>query len=191
MKKQLFFLLLFAVCSVLGAEAVENYLDTPTKLSFNGTDYELGWSSHPRDYQYLQEYFPEGQTPENFTEMLSIWMLVGDFPANVWIQNLAASYNERKQWDLCCNFQMYENGGEHMLDCILGESADNEMKLVEFNIYRCKNIFVGGHPAIIICFFTCQGKDEDITPFLMALREDRMKYLVAMANFEFPEVSIR
>ena len=191
MKKLLAFLALLLGCISFETKAADNFLHTDNQLTFDGTKYTLGWSSHPRDFQYLQEYFPEGQTPDDFTDMLSVWLFVGDFPASVWIQSVAISYRERQKTDKCCHYQIYENDGEYMLDSLLGESADGLMTKVEFNVYRCKNIVVGDKEALLICFYSNQATDDNITPFLQNLKHRRPALIQAMSAFPLPQVSLQ
>lgn len=191
MKKLVQLMVLLFCCVTFGAQAADNYLHTDKKLTFDNTKYYLGWSSHPRDFQYLQEYFPKGQTPEAFTDMLSVWLFVGDFPADQWIQNMVNSFTERQKTDKVCNFQAYSNEGEYMLDCLLGESADGKMTSVGFNIYKCKNIEVDGKSALLICFYSGQAAGESITPFLKGLQERRPLLINSMINFEWPKISFK
>lgn len=188
MKKTLQILLLIVLCVTIDTHAVENYLNTPNTLTFDNTEFILGWSSHPREIQYLQEYFPKGQSPENFKDMLSVWVFVGDFPAKQYIQNMANNYEERKKTDKSCNYQIYENDGEYMFDCLLSEDDGKIVNAIEFNIYRCKNTRIDGKKVLLICFYSQQAKGDDIMPFLTDLKELRGKLIVAMAKFEYPQI---
>lgn len=189
-KKILNFLMLLVCCISFEMQAADNYLHTDKTLSFDNTKYTLGWSTHPQDFQYLQEYFPKGQTPGNFTDMFSIWLFVGDFPANTWVQNMVNSYTERQKTDKICRYQTYKNEGEYMIDCLLGESSDGNMTAVGFNVYRCKNIVVGDKQALLICFYSGQAAGDEITPFLQDLKDRRMKLIEAMINFQMPTISL-
>ena len=190
MKKTLQLLLLIVLCTTIDALAVENYLNTPNTLNFDNTAFTLGWSSHPREIQYLQEYFPKGQSPENFKDMLSVWVFVGDFPAKQYIQNMANNYEERKKTDKSCNYQIYENDGEYMFDCLLSEDDGKFVNAVEFNIYRCKNTSIDGKQVLLICFYSQQAKGDDIMPFLTDLKELRGRLILAMAKFEYPQIKL-
>ena len=191
MKKSIPLMTLLLCCVSFSAQAADNYLHTDKQLPFDNTKYSLVWSSHPRDFQYLQEYFPKGQTPEAFTDMLSVWLFVGDFPADQWIQNMVNLFTERQKTDKVCNFQTYSNDGEYMLDYLLSESADGKVNSVEFNVYRCKNIEVEGKSALLICFYSGQADGESITPFLKGLKERRPQLIEAMIKFELPKVSLK
>lgn len=190
MKKFLQILLLLLYCLPAYAQAVDNYLHTDKKLIFDNTEFELGWSSHPREFQYLQEYFPEGQNPGHFTDMLSVWLFVGNLPADQWIQNMENSYAQRKLSDPVCDFQSYGNEGEYMFDCLISDGEKGHLASVEFNIYRCKNIEVDGKPALLICFYSTQAYGDNITPFLIGLKERRMQLMEAMIKFEYPSVTL-
>ena len=192
MRKILPILIFLVLCVSANVHAVENYLHTNETLKFEDTEFVLGWSSHPTPIQYLQEYYPAGQSPENFKDMLSVWVFVGDLTAQQYIEHLTARYEERKKRDMVCNYQTYkkEANKEFMFDCLLSEGTDEEVALVEFNIYRFKEIKIDGKKALLICFYTTQTKDDDIMPFLSNLKDRRAKMIMAMAHFEYPEIKL-
>ena len=188
MKKLVLILALIVWLPGVKGWAVDNYLHTEDMLTFDNVGYRLGWSSHPNDIQYLQEYFPEGQTAESFTDMLSVWLFFVDLPAEQWIQRMADSYAARKGTDPACHFETYENDGEYMFDCLRSEEG---MTAVEFNVYRCRNVKVDGRDALLICFYTGDAYGDDIKPFLTRLKERRGQLIEAMIGFEMPEVSLK
>lgn len=177
-------------CVPFETMAVDNYLRTDSILPFNNTDYALGWSSHPTDFQYLQEYFPEGQNPDKFTDMLSVWLVVSDLSAKQWMESMVVQYTNQKKTDPVCNFQTYETKGEYIMDGLLGKSENGLMKAIEFNVYRCKNIKVDGKKALLICFYSGHAYDDDIMPFLTELKDRRKELVTAMIKFQYPEISI-
>ena len=79
MKKNALILMSLLICPVvLMAQRVTNYLKTGETLQFNNKTYHLGWSSHPTDAYYVQEYFPEGEKAESYHEMFTVSVLYGD-----------------------------------------------------------------------------------------------------------------
>lgn len=191
MNKILRTLLFFALFACAEAYAVENYLNTKETLDFDNTEFTLGWSSHPREIQYLQEYFPKGQSPENFKDMLSVWLFVGDFSAEAYIQNMTATYAERKKTDIVCQYKVYSNNGEYMFECVLSESDQEGLAALEMNIYRCKDVEIDGKKALLICFYSRQARGENMTPFLEEMKARREQMLMAMVKFQYPEIMLK
>lgn len=183
-------LALFTFGFAKAQQPIENYLGTDEALNFDNTEYTLGWSSHPSDFQYLQEYFPEGQSPEKFNDMLSVWLYVGDFSAKQYIRNMANTYEERKKIDPASHYQSYENDGDYVFECLRSESDGNNLTGIEFNIYRSKDIEIDGKKAMLICFYSGQATGEDIEPFLKKLKDRRVQLLEAMFAFKYPAIKL-
>lgn len=79
MKKNALILMALLICPVvLMAQRVTDYLKTGETLQFNNKTYHLGWSSHPTDAYYVQEYFPEGEKAESYHEMFTVSVLYGE-----------------------------------------------------------------------------------------------------------------
>lgn len=190
MKNLKIIIVLLMLSISVGLKAAENYLNTSDVITFDNTEYFLGWSSHPSESRFLQEYFPRGQTPDDFTDMLSVWLFIGDISASQWIDNMKVSYQQRKSHDPCANYQVYENDDEYMMDCLLSESDGKHVSAVEFNVYRCKDIEVEGKHGLLICFYSGKAQGENVTPFLKQLRDRRLDLIQAMIAFEYPAVSI-
>lgn len=179
-----------ALCISTDAHAIENYLGTDEVLHFDNTEYTLGWSSHPSEFQYLQEYFPEGQSPEKFNDMLSVWLFVGDFSARQYVRNMANAYEERKKIDIACYYQSYENDDDYMFECLRSEADGNNLTGIEYNIYRSKDVEIDGKKAMLICFYSGQATGEDIKTFLVKLKERHAQLLEAMSAFEYPAIKL-
>ena len=185
-----FILALFTFGYATAQQPIENYLGTNEALNFDNTEYTLGWSSHPSEFQYLQEYFPEGQSPEKFNDMLSVWLFVGDFSAKEYIRNMANTYEEREKIDRASHYQSYETDGDYMFECLRSEADGNKLTGIEFNIYRSKDVEIDEKKAMLICFYSGQATGEDIKSFLIKLKERRVQLLEAMFAFEYPTIKL-
>ena len=56
--------------SVSAAGGAIDYLSVPGPISISQLNYDLAWSSHPKDNFYIQEYVPPGETPEHYSNMV-------------------------------------------------------------------------------------------------------------------------
>jgi len=65
----------YACQSAWSDDAVDR-LSVPGPINFDGTSYQLTWSSHPSAYYYKQEYLPAGQTSEHFQRMVLLEAIV-------------------------------------------------------------------------------------------------------------------
>ena len=99
----------------------------------------------------------------------------------------------RKKTDAVCNYQVTESpdGKEFMVDFLLGESKDNKMTIVEFNVYHYKQIEISKKKkAIVVYAYSKRSYGEDITTFFNTLKEDRVNYLNQMISADIPTVTI-
>ena len=96
--------------------------------------------------------------------------------------------------DPICNYQVIENtdAKEFIVDFLIGESKNDKMTIVEFNVYRYKQLELPeGKKAIILYFYSKRSYGERITPFLQTLKTERTKYINEMIRTDIPKVSIK
>ena len=51
------------------------YFDMGKSIKFCDTEYKFAWSTHPYDFYYLQEYLPDGETFDNYTQMFTVGVI--------------------------------------------------------------------------------------------------------------------
>ena len=54
---------------------VKDYISVPGPVRFGNVNYNLGWSSHPADNYYKQEYLAKGDSLGRFNKMILIDVL--------------------------------------------------------------------------------------------------------------------
>ncbi|TDQ77957.1 hypothetical protein [Sphingobacterium yanglingense] len=163
-------------------------------LTFDKTVFNLAWSSTPNKGYYVQEYLPKGEKVESFNQMLSIQLLEADISINDVVSQKLRELNERKKTDPICNYQVIENpeANEVIVDFLIGESKNDKMTIVEFNVYRYKQLELPeGKKAIILYFYSKRSYGERITPFLQTLKTERTKYINEMIGTDIPKLSIK
>ena len=108
MKRILFFLsLCLAAVSWASAETAVQYFDAGNPITYCGEKFHLAWSTRPYDFYILQEYLPEGETLDNYTQMFTVSVIFyGDAPYNSAkaIDMKIAELTERKKTDKICNW---------------------------------------------------------------------------------------
>lgn len=162
-------------------------------LEFNGIKFNLAWSDRPRDNYFIQEYLPEGQTPENFEEMLTIHLFETGMSVSEAVQQKGKELTSRKNSDPLCNYQITESpdGKEYMVDFILSESKGDNMTIAEFNVYRYKQSDLGNdRNGILVYAYSKRSYGDDITPFLKKLKDEKINYLNEMALTGIPDIKI-
>lgn len=162
-------------------------------LEFNGIKFNLAWSDRPRDNYFIQEYLPEGQTPENFEEMLTIHLFETGMSVSEAVQQKGKELTSRKNSDPLCNYQITESpdGKEYMVDFILSESKGDNMTIAEFNVYRYKQSELGNdRNGILVYAYSKRSYGDDITPFLKKLKDEKINYLNEMALTSIPDIKI-
>jgi hypothetical protein len=163
-------------------------------LDFAETNFNLVWTDKPNDTYYIQEYLPEGEKLENFNQMLTIHLFVTNINTKDAVGQKIKELTERKKTDKICNYQVNESpdGKEFLVDFLLGESKNDEMTIVEFNVYRYKQIEISKKKkAIIIYAFSKRSYGEDITEFFKTFQSDRIDYLNEMISIDIPTTTIR
>lgn len=162
-------------------------------LEFGKTNFKLAWTDKPNDRYYIQEYLPDGEKLESFNQMLTIHLLDTDIKTEDAVGQKVRELTERKKTDAVCNYQVTESpdGKEFIIDFLLGESKNNQMIIVEFNVYRYKQIEIAKkRKAVIVYAFSKRSYGEGITAFFKTLKDDRTEYLNEMISADIPTVTI-
>lgn len=162
-------------------------------LEFNNTRFTLAWTDRPHSKYYIQEYLPDGESVESFTQMLSIHVFDADITVQEAVAQKVAELTERKITDPTCRYEVHETSDskEMIVDFLLGESMDDIMTITEFNVYRFKEIAISRKKkGIMVYAYSKRAYGEDIRPFMKALKADRMTYLDQMNSTEVPAVKI-
>ena len=162
-------------------------------LEFNQTNFKLVWTDHPNDNYYIQEYLPDGEKVESFNQMLTIHLFDTDIETKDAVGQKVKELTERKKTDAVCNYQVTESpdGKEFIVDFLLGESKNDKMTIVEFNVYRYKQIEISKKKkAIIVYAYSKRSYGDEITNFFKTLKADRTNYLNQMISADIPSVTI-
>ncbi len=162
-------------------------------LTFNKTIFNLAWTSKPTDDYYIQEYLPDSENVDHFNQMLTIYLLKSDSKLKSAVNQKVKELEERKKTDASCNYMVTESPGakEYMVDFILGEFKDDKMTVLEFNIYRYKQVDLGNGKKGILAYAYSRRTYDDITTVFKALREERITLLNTMIAYEMPAITIQ
>ena len=170
----------------LQAESVTDYLKVGNALQFNNETYYLGWSSHPTDIYYIQEYFPKDEKAESYHQMFSVSILYGDaLTPKVGADTKVAELELRKSTDACCNYKVMNNGDNYMVDFLVSQKDEKNPELlsvVEFNLYLYRQVTINGKKALELDFYSRRAYGEEIIPFLQTLTETRKEALAEMTK---------
>lgn len=181
------FLFLSALSTVHAQEAVD-YLHVGDMLKFNKQKYYLGWSTKVSENKYLQEYFPKGEEPDSFVNMLSVWVNFErpiDPQYSVWLKE--QELDQRKEKDGCCHYLAYENDGKFMLDFMVSEGpGDGTLSVMESNLHFYQKVEIDGRDALLLIFYSRRAYGDDIIPYLSMVRDSdtRTKWIEAMAKMQ-------
>ncbi|MBR6286697.1 MAG: hypothetical protein IKR18_06900 [Bacteroidaceae bacterium] len=183
-KKTLLALFVAMSCSAM-AQNAQNYLNIKAPISFDGKEYELGWSSHPADYYYMEEYFPEGQQPEHYDDMFTVSVVVADIKVADLVAAKLRELDERKKTDGCCNYKVLEReGGEFIIDFMVAAYEEGKTTLVESDIHHYKKIMVNGKPAVQLNFYSHRAYGDDIAPYFKTLAKRKADWIVKMGEMD-------
>ena len=103
MKKVLFVIFLLGTAIWSSAQTVKEYFVTDNPIAFDNTHFYLGWSSNPSKGYFLHEYFPKGETPEQFNKMFTVSIVETGITAKDAAMAKANELTKRKENDNICN----------------------------------------------------------------------------------------
>jgi hypothetical protein len=173
------------------SETVVERLSVPQSFEFNGENYRLSWSSHPRPHYYKQEYLPAGQTSERFQRMILIEATVREVSVKDMVAAQVSMLNKRKSTDPTVNFAILTNSktDEIILDFILSAQDSKGEDIVEWNAYRYAALKgKGGASGVVLFGISRRGYGDDATDFLRRLKSARPAEINALAAYPLPSV---
>lgn len=163
-------------------------------LEFNKTDYMLAWSQRPNVDYYVQEYLPRNETVEQFNQMLTMHVFVKDVSVEDAVLQKEAELIQRKATDKVCNYSISQSpdGKEKLVDCVLSTEKYGQLTIVEFIIYRYRQIELENHKKGLLIFsYSKRSYGTDILPFFTKLATDRKNLLNLMIAKELPKIKIK
>lgn len=172
--------------------AVENYLNTPTQIKLNGTDFTLSWSSHPSENYYKQEYIPKNNELETYKEMISVELVTGPLTAKDAVDQKIQEIEARKATDRVSNYALQEDkeNKELILDFMMSEGS-GESTILEWNIYRYTNYEdAAGNKGISLFSLSKRGYGIGVAQFGPDIRDNRPKYMSDFIALTRPSISL-
>lgn len=163
-------------------------------LTFNKTTFDLSWTDKPADTYFIQEYLPQNESVEHFNQMLTIHLFDQPIEVQQAVNQKVKELDTRKTTDKVCNYQVTRSPDkkEFIVDFLLGESKDNSMTIVEFNIYRYKQVTLGkDRKGILVYAYSKRAYGNDINTFFKTLGNDRTALLNVMTGADMPDVKIK
>lgn len=172
--------------------AVENYLNTPTQIKLNGTDFTLSWSSHPSENYYKQEYIPQNNELETYKEMISVELVTGPLTAKNALAQKIQEIEARKATDRVSNYALKEDKEtkELILDFMMSEGS-GESTILEWNVYRYANYEdTAGNKGISLFSLSKRGYGIGVAQFGPDIRDNRPKYMADFISLPRPTISL-
>lgn len=178
--KRIGFSLLLTVISVMAfsQDEVVDYLHVGKTLKFQDKKFELKWCQHPIEAFFLQEWLPKGETFDNYEQMLSVSLSFSEtLSVKYFVDAKVHELEERKKSDKCCNYLVYENDGEYIIDFLVSDGADGLLNVVEADIHHYKPVVIDGKKAIQLNFYSRRAYGDDIIPFLKSLKDKKTDWI--------------
>jgi hypothetical protein len=179
--------------SVSGADGATDYLSVPGPINVNELTYDLAWSSHPKDNFYVQEYTPKGETPEHYSNMLTLQVVTGNKSVKEVLGALVRIIEERGKTDPLVHHEVFQSAAgkdEYLIDFLQSEGSGPS--IVEWNAYRYKTFTdKSGHTGVLLFGISRRAYGEQIQPFLVALKTERIKLRNALIAHPLPEIAVK
>lgn len=175
----------------LAHSQVTDKLGVKGPLKYNNMLFSLAFADKSNGNYYVQEYLPPGDKVETFHNMLSIFLLADTLSVRSAVKAKADELEKRKKDDPVCRYELNQSpdGKEIMVDFVLAQAKGNKVAVVEFNIYRYKQIeLTNGKKALMIYAYSKRGYGDGITGFFNDLKENRFRYLNGMITSDMPGI---
>ncbi len=193
MKKNIYLLIFLLLTSVTTQAQVIDRIGVKGPIEFNKTKFSLAWSEKPNPNYFVQEYLPKNETVEKFNELITVNVFVMDITVENAIQQKVNELTKRKETDKVSNFSVINSpdGKESILDCILSADKNGELDIVEFIIYRYKQIELeNNQKALLIYSYSKRSYGKNITSFLKKLGNQRTELINIMISQELPKIEL-
>jgi hypothetical protein len=175
-------------------KAPEDYLSI-RDLTFKGKKFILSYSTHPEFNYYKQEYVPVDDQISQYHDMLFIDVLNENIPVSVAVETQIKQLNERKKIDAVTNYKAVKNPStnEYLLDFIISDKEkDNELKVVEWNVYHYKSFSDNmGKKGVIMLAYSHREYGKMAVSFLKTLSTYRLKTLQIFSVYPVPDVKLK
>ena len=187
--KKIFIIFIMTIFTVTHAKT-NNDLFTKNSLVFNGTTYNLKWSSHPKKYFFKQEYLPKNEKLDKYKTMIVIDFYEGDFKPQQLVDTLIQNLTKRKKTDSLCNFNVFTKDKEYIVDFLLSESSGNYITLLERNVYRYKliNDVKSQRKGVLIFGVSERAYDSEVDVYFENLKQNKDKLIIDVGNYDFPRL---
>ncbi len=146
-------------CVSMSSQEMIDYLNVGNTIEFNGQKMVLRWSTHPMELYYLQEWIPENETFDNYSQMFTVAVI-------------------------CCNYQVLENNGEYILDFLVSDGNGKTLNLLEWDIHHYKTAIINGKKAQQLNFISTRAYGDDIMPFLESIIDRRSEQINALTKMD-------
>ena len=183
-----------AICQGPGGPV--NYLNTPLNLSFNNSNYNLSWTSHPANNYYKQEYIQKGESAEKFSSMLMLEVLDSKVSVKDAAANKISELEKMKAANPYINYETSYDAakGEQILDfMITANSRDGkEVVIAERNIYRY-TVFVNqkGDKGLLLLAMSVRSYGVDSKKFIENSKSGKAELVTKVKDFKIPAISIK
>ncbi len=193
MKKQIITVLLLFVAVMTKAQSVENYLNTDKIIKFDNQNYELVWSTHPNKNYYKQEYLPKNQKLENFTSMITIDFLKGNYTVQELAKMKVEELKVAKKSNPIVNYNIFQKDNEIVLDFLISANIttkNNQNKLiVERNIYRYITIKTKKTKGVLLLAVSKRAYNKKAYDFIKNIKKNKNNLIVKVGKIKIPKIN--
>lgn len=178
---------LLAIAFALTAAADEtpkDYINAGKQIKFNDTTYKLKWSANPSQNYYKQEYLQHGSTLENYKEMITIDVLVGNISPEQAVEIKTDELKARKASDPVTNFQVFKKDNEYVLDFCICDGK----RILEWNLYRYVKVNKASKEYLVLIAYTKRGTLDEGKSFFKTLKESRNEMILSLDKLALPKM---
>ena len=184
MKTIISLIALTLISTAIAEDKPKDNVNAGEQIKFNGATYNLVWSDNPSKNYYKQEYLQTGSTLEDYSEMITIDVLVGNTTPKQACEIKTEELKKRKASDPVTNYQVFKKDGEYVLDFCICDGK----KILEWNLYRYIEVKKGSKKYLVLIAYTNRGTLAKGKTFFKNLNENRNDMILALDKVVLPNM---
>ena len=191
MLKNLLLASLFSSFTFLSAqEEPKDLLSIPSPIEINGTEYYLSWSKQQSKTLSVQQFLPNDERIEDFTQLLTFSYFNKDIELEYAVRSKMEGVQQMSANDKFAKVNLTESpdGLEFIIDYTLSSQPGEKTPYLEYNIQRFKKYDKDPKPLLILAYTKRIYGDQKIA--LRTFNKQRDHLLTALIEYKIPTIAL-
>lgn len=189
-RKLFFFIFALSLGLTKAQEEVQDLINIPGPIEFNGTEFYRTWSKQQSKTLTVQQYLPNDEKIEDFNQLLNFSYFNKDIDIELAVRQKVESIQKKAETDKFAKINVSESpdGKEYIVDYTISAEPPTATPYIEYNIYRFKKYDAEPKPLLIFSF--AKRMYGDLKSSSKSLMKQRDQLLTAAIEYKIPEIKI-